>query len=176
MAVSDAKYKVGFGFGSDENGLAEQPGPANTPITYPFRSYRGNVTFGREQYGERSFDLNTDGLANYGMYADWLHSLQLAGGAQLMNSMFSGAEAYLEMWERAEGVPATRCLPARDRLTRSGIGPIRLGERVRTVLYRAGQPVSRPGRSFTYCVSGRRGAPVRAVFDARGRIANVAIR
>jgi hypothetical protein len=79
------------------------------------------------------------------------------------------------MWERAYGVPAARCLPARDRLTRSGIGPIRVGETAKAVLYRAGQPVSRPGHSFTYCISGRPGAPVRAVFDARGRIAKVAI-
>ena len=94
---------------------------------------------------------------------------------QLMNSMFQGAEAYLEMWERADGVPATRCLPARDRLTRTGIGPIRVGETAKAVLYRAGQPVSRPGHSYTYCISGRRGAPVRAVFDARGRIAKVSV-
>src|SRR5207302_9328807 len=53
MAVSDPKYQVGFGWGSDENGLAEQPGPSNTPITYPFKSYVGNVTFGREQWGQR---------------------------------------------------------------------------------------------------------------------------
>src|SRR5262249_8551593 len=155
----------------DENGLAEQPGPSNTPISYPFKSYVGNVTFGREQWGQRTFDLNTDGLANYGMYADWLRSLQLTGGTQLMNRMFQGAEASLEPWERADGVPATRCLPAHAKLTRTGIGPIRVGENARAVLFRAGQPVSRPNHSFTYCISGRRGAPVRAVFDARGRIA-----
>ncbi len=175
MAVKDAAYHVGFGWGSDENGLGAQPGPSNTPISYPFKSYGGNVTFSREQWGQRTFDLNTDGLANYGMYADWLHSLQLTGGTQLTNSMFQGAEAYLEMWERADGVPATRCLPARDRLTPTGIGPIRVGETARTVLYRAGQPVSRPGHSYTYCISGRRGAPIRAVFNSRGRIAKVAV-
>jgi hypothetical protein len=174
-AVSDPAHRIGFGWGSDENGLAEQPGPSNTPISYPFKSYDGRVTFTREQWGQRTFDLNTDGLANYGMYADWLHSLQLAGGAPLMNDMFHGAEAYLEMWERAVGVPSTRCLPASDRLTRTGIGPIRIGETAVQALYRAGQPVSRPGRSYRYCVSGRSGAPVRAVFDGRGRIARVAV-
>src|SRR5581483_4470888 len=54
-----------------------------------------------------------DGLANYGMYADWLHDVQLVGGPQVMSDVFHGAQAYLEMWERAYGVPATRCLPAR---------------------------------------------------------------
>jgi hypothetical protein len=70
QALSDPKYHFGFGYGSDMNGLAEQPGASSaTPITYPFRSYLGDVTFAREQWGQRTFDLNTDGLANYGMYA-----------------------------------------------------------------------------------------------------------
>ena len=34
------------------------------------------MTFTREQWGNRTFDLNTDGLANYGMYADYLQELQ----------------------------------------------------------------------------------------------------
>jgi hypothetical protein len=174
-AVSDPAFRLGFGYGSDENGLAEQPGPSNTPISYPFRSYDGRVTFNREQWGQRRFDLNTDGLANYGMYADWLHSVQLAGGAALMNDMFHGAEAYLEMWERAKGVPPTRCLPASARPVKTGIGPIRIGESAVQALYRAGQPVARPGRSYLYCISGRAGAPVRAVFNRRGRIAEVAV-
>ena len=109
------------------------------------------------------------------MYADWLHSLQLAGGAPLMNAMFHGAEAYVEMWERADGVPATRCLPASDKVTRTGIGPIRLGETTIQALYRAGQPVSRPGHSYRYCVSGRPGAPVTAAFNRHGRIARIAV-
>ena len=89
------------------------------------------------------------------MYADWLHQLQLVGGAPLMNDMFQGAEAYLEMWERAYGVPATSCLPSGDKLTRSGIGPLRLGETTIQALYRAGQPVSRPGtRTATACPAG----------------------
>ena len=29
-ALSDPKYTFGFGWGSDENGLAEQPGPSST--------------------------------------------------------------------------------------------------------------------------------------------------
>lgn len=174
-AVRAPGYHPGFGWGSDENGLADQPGPSNTPISYPFKSYDGRVTFTREQWGQRTFDLNTDGLANYGMYADWLHSLQVAGGPSLMASMFQGAEAYLEMWERADGVPSSRCLAAGDRLTRAGIGPIRVGATAVQALYRAGQPVSRPGNSYRYCVSGRPGVSVRAVFDSRGRITRVTI-
>jgi hypothetical protein len=109
------------------------------------------------------------------MYADWLHSVQLAGGPALMDSMFQGAEAYLEMWERADGVPSERCLSASDKRTATGLGPLHLGETTAQALYRAGQPVSRPGHSYRYCVSGRSGAPVQAVFDRRGRLARVVV-
>ena len=177
-ALSSSKYHFGFGYGSDMNGLAEQPGPSSgTPITYPFKSYDGRVTFTREQWGQRTFDLNTDGLANYGMYADWLQDLQVVGGKPMMADMFQGAEAYLETWERADGVPTTSCRPARESLTNRGLGrTIRLGDTSEATLYRAGQPSSRPGRSYRYCVTGSAGTatPVIAVFNGRGRVAAIA--
>jgi hypothetical protein len=177
-ALSDPKYHFGFGWGSDMNGLADQPGPSpGTPISYPFKSYAGKVTFTREQWGQRTFDLNTDGLANYGMYADWLHDVQVVGGAPIMADMFQGAEAYLEMWERADGVPSMSCRPAAERFTKSGLGAaIRLGDTSQAALYRAGQPRSRPGRSYRYCVNATaaRGGAVSAVFNNRGRIAMIA--
>ena len=177
-AQADPKYHFGFGWGSDMNGLADQPGPAaGTPISYPFQSYDGKVTFTQEQWGDRTFNLNTDGLANYGMYADWLRDLQVVGGNEMMADMFQGAEAYLETWERADGVPATGCLPTRARFSAAGLGrALRLGDTAQAALFRGGQPVSRPGRSFRYCVSGSagRGARVASVFNAAGRVALIA--
>jgi hypothetical protein len=174
---SDPKYHFGFGWGSDMNGLADQPGPSSgTPITYPFKSYLGNVTFTKEQWGQRTFDLNTDGVANYGMYADWLRDLQVVGGPQMMSDMFQGAESYLEMWERAYGVPAMTCRPAGERFSAVGLGrTLRLGDTSEAALYRAGQPLSRPGRSYRYCVSGPTapGAAVVSVFNTRGRVTMV---
>jgi hypothetical protein len=173
-AERDSKYHFGFGWGSDMNGLAEQPGPqAATPISYPFKSYLGHVTFTREQWGQRTFDLNKDGLANYGLYADWLNDVQTQGGAAVMNDVFQGAEAYLQMWERADGVRAMTCQPASARFTSAGLGrTLRLGDTAEHALYRAGQPLSRPGRTFRYC-AGRHGS-VTSVFNARGRVALIA--
>ena len=72
------------------------------PLRYPFRSYDGRVTFGRERTGSRAFDLGTDGVAHYGLVADLLADTEDAsGGRQAMSLLFSSAEAYLEMWERA---------------------------------------------------------------------------
>ncbi len=109
------------------------------------------------------------------MYADWLHAVQIAGGAPAMNDMFQGAESYLEMWERANGVPAMSCLPARERFSATGLGrELRLGDGAVKALYRAGQPVSRPGRSYRYCVSGDPRAVTVSVFNARGRVVLIA--
>ena len=172
-AMRDPKYPFGFGYGSDMNGLATQaPATSATPIPYPFKSYLGNVTFDREQWGQRTFDLNKDGLANYGMYADWLQELQQLGGKPLMTDMFNGAEAYLEMWERTMGVPATSCLPASAKLTRRGLGTLRLGQTSEQLLFAAGQPSSRPGRSYRYCVTG--GGQATAVFNGAGKAVLVA--
>jgi hypothetical protein len=174
-AESDPKYHFGFGYGSDMNGLAEQPGPSAPEISYPFKSYIGNVTFGQEQWGKRVFNLNTDGLANYGMYADWLHAVQIAGGPSVMGDMFQGAESYLQMWERAYGVPAMSCQPAGEQFSPAGLGRgLRLGDGFERALYRAGQPLSRPGRSYRYCIAGKQDATAVSVFNARGRVALIA--
>ena len=177
-AQAGAKYHFGFGWGSDMNGLAEQPGPSSAnPVSYPFPSYAGHVTFTREVWGQRAFDLNQDGLANYGMYADWLRSVQLAGGNTVMHDMFQGSESYLQMWERADGVPATSCFAAGARLGARGFGRrLHLGETTTQALFSSGQPVTRPGRSFRYCVTGTSTRRISAVFNARGRIVMIASR
>jgi hypothetical protein len=166
---------TGFGYGADMNGLAEQSQPATAggghPIGYPFSSFLGGVTFNRELWGQRTFDINTDGVANYGMYADWLEELRQLAGAPLMNDMFHGAEAYLEMWERAYAVPATSCRPAQDNFTAAGTSSLTLGSSSSSLLYALGQPTSRPGPSYRYCVDGSAGASVAAVFSAQDAVA-----
>ncbi|HET9104963.1 MAG TPA: Coagulation factor 5/8 type domain-containing protein [Solirubrobacteraceae bacterium] len=166
---------TGFGYGADMNGLAEESQPDTlSPIHYPFRAFAGNVTFNREVWGQRTFDLNTDGVANYGMFADWLQELQQIGGRPLLTDMFHGAEAYLEMWERAYGVPGPACLPAGARLGPSGLGALRLGAGARSVLMAAGQPAARPGMAYRWCVTGARRAGAAAVFTRSGRVRMVA--
>ena len=76
--------------------------------------------------------------------------------------MFRGAEAYLEMWERAYGVPATHCLSAAQARR------IGLREGYESVLRAAGQPLSRPGRSYQYCLAGGRRLSV--TFGRDGRV------
>ena len=93
------------GLGSDTGGFSTLPAPrddaSTSPLTYPFSSYRGDVVFGRQRSGERTFDLNTDGVAHYGLYADLLADMQQDGGGQALASLFDSAEAYLRMWQLA---------------------------------------------------------------------------
>jgi hypothetical protein len=90
--------------------------------------------------------------------------------------MGRGAEAYLQMWERAVGVPAQHCRSARGRFTRRGLGRIRLRDTSWTLLRRAGQPARRPGRAWRWCVEGRRNRRAKAValLTRRGRVGLVA--
>ncbi len=170
--LANPRFHFGFGYGSDMNGLAEQPEPTSlNPISYPFAPFKGSVSFDREQWGQKTFDLNTDGVANYGMYADWLRELQLLGGAPLMTDMFNGAESYLEMWERAQGVPGPACRPATGAFTSTGLGGVQLGASSTTTLMQAGQPSSRPGAAYRYCVTGAPGRTEGVSFRPTGTVA-----
>jgi hypothetical protein len=88
--------------GSDVNGLAGQPGPPVTEVDYPFRSRDRRIVFDRESWGDRTFDINTDGVANYGLWPDWIRAGELAGSEARLRLMYQSAENYLEMWESAQ--------------------------------------------------------------------------
>lgn len=95
-----------MGLGTDTSGFAALPGPradaAQNPFPYPFRSLDGHVRFTRERTGERVFDLNTDGVAHYGLFADLLADMQRTRrGTAALRVVFRSAEAYLETWQRA---------------------------------------------------------------------------
>jgi hypothetical protein len=147
-------YFFGWGYGADLGGLSHQPdAPSDASISYPFKSYDGKVTFDRQRTGDRTFDYTKDGVAHYGLYADWLEDLRRRGGDQLARDMWNGAEAYLEMWERADGIPGPGCRTAGSPVTTRGIGPLRVGDDWETLLRSAGQPQLR-GRAWAWCVRG----------------------
>jgi microsomal dipeptidase-like Zn-dependent dipeptidase len=99
------RHYFGVGLGTDTGGFSSLPGPrsdaSRSPLTYPFRAYYCNVRFQRERSGARSFDLNTDGVAHYGLIADLVADMQQHGGGPALRSLFRSAEAYLRMWELA---------------------------------------------------------------------------
>ena len=150
-------YSFGWGYGADLGGLSQQPrAPEGESISYPFKSYDGKVTFERQTTGERTFDYAKEGVAHYGLYADWFEDLRRLGGDQMAKDMWDGAEAYLQMWERAVGVRTPGCEePRQPAITRLGLNGLKLGADWTTVLRLAGQPQQR-GRAWSYCVQGKR--------------------
>ncbi|HKP89511.1 MAG TPA: hypothetical protein VJT75_05995 [Thermoleophilaceae bacterium] len=144
-------YKLGWGEGADLGGLAAQPDARAGAIRYPFKSYDGRVTFDRQRSGQRTFDYNKEGVAHYGLYPDWYEDVRKLGGAKLKNDMMNGAEAYLEMWERARGVRVRKCTNPFRNVTAHGLGKIRLGMTWERLLSVAGQPQQR-NRAWSWCV------------------------
>ncbi|MFI2376295.1 discoidin domain-containing protein [Streptomyces sp. NPDC018964] len=100
------EYGVGYGYGTDMNGVGGWPAPrgADAPdaVTYPFRSVDGGSVLDRQTTGERTWDLNTDGAAHYGLVPDWIEDIRRVGGRHVVDDLFRGAESYLDTWGASE--------------------------------------------------------------------------
>jgi microsomal dipeptidase-like Zn-dependent dipeptidase len=93
---------VPLALGSDINGLVVQPSPragckpGNECVTY-------SAQFPKPD----RWDYNQDGVAHVGLFPDILRDVETQpGGAQTVDSLFNGAEAFAVMWERAESLKA----------------------------------------------------------------------
>jgi microsomal dipeptidase-like Zn-dependent dipeptidase len=100
----------GVGLGTDVGGFSTLPAAradaAARPLAYPFRVDGQGPSFTRQVTGTRTFDLNADGVAHYGLLPDLLaDTARQPGGRQAMGLLFRSAEAYLRMWELAWRAP-----------------------------------------------------------------------
>ncbi|GAA1568487.1 hypothetical protein GCM10009678_59120 [Actinomadura kijaniata] len=103
----DGRYLFGFGYGLDANGMGPLPPPradaGKNPLRYPYRSpVDPGVTLTRQTTGQRTWDVNTEGVAHYGLVPDWIADMRNIAGSEITDDLARGAEAYLRMWERAE--------------------------------------------------------------------------
>lgn len=190
LGWADPRYYFGFGFGADINGLGAQGNPRGAdvpnPVTYPFTGL-GGVTVSKQVSGQRVYDVNVDGVAHYGLYPDWIQDLRQIGGpgtgprsgSAIAEDMARGPEAYLQTWERAEGVRPDPCRNPELRRTASAFaGVVRPGMTTTQVMRAVGQPYLRLDTRFVYCV--RTGASasspvqrVRVRFTPGGRVTEV---
>ena len=177
----NSRFYNGFGYGADMNGFGSQGGPRNpdkNPVTYPFKSFDGEVTLQKQTSGERVYDINVDGVAHYGLYPDWVEDLRKIAGDGIVEDMARGAESYLQMWERAYGIRAAhRCPAGGGDFTSRSLKQKRLGLTAEQLLRRVRrQPLTR-GRAWVYCVREPRTyerARTFVVFNKRERVALVA--
>ncbi|MPY56260.1 hypothetical protein FNH08_03425 [Streptomyces spongiae] len=100
------KYNVGYGYGTDMNGVGGWPAPrgadTSNPVKYPFTSVDGGSVIDKQTTGQRTWNLNTDGAAHYGLVPDWIEDIRLVGGQDVVNDLFRGAESYLDTWGASE--------------------------------------------------------------------------
>jgi len=111
--IEDAGGYPAEGFGFDLNGFAGAPGPRfgdevcdgmqQDPITYPFDSIAGDVTFEEPQVGNRTIDFNTEGFVHIGMLPELLEDARRDAVDEAdLEPLFRSAEGYIRMWEKSE--------------------------------------------------------------------------
>ncbi|MDQ3913960.1 MAG: hypothetical protein M3323_01325 [Actinomycetota bacterium] len=154
---ADERFLFGIGYGSDTNGFSNQGQPrrdnAANPVRYPFEGF-GGATLHRQVSGTRApYDVNRDGVAHYGLYPDWIEDFRMQAGQEIVDEMLLGPEAYLQMWERAIGVPGSSCRSDVPDLTADDFARLREGMTAEEVLRTLGQPRSRLGSQFDYCMA-----------------------
>jgi hypothetical protein len=176
---ADPRYYWGIGYGADMNGLGAQGDPrganVTNPVTYPFKGING-ITINKQTAGQRVWDINVDGVAQYGLYPDWIEDLAKVAGADgtaITDDMTRGPEAYLQMWERAEGIAPDSCRNPELRKKVSAVQRlIRPGMSTRAVMRAVGQPYTRLGHTFGFCAKakGHPSVKMKVTFTQRGKV------
>ncbi len=113
LAASMGAYpSVPLGF--DLNGFAGAPGARfpegacgveqQDPVTYPFTSYAGDVTFTEPWLGTRAVNFNQEGMVHIGLLPELLEDARHDGpeADASLEPLFRSAEAWIRMWEKAE--------------------------------------------------------------------------
>jgi microsomal dipeptidase-like Zn-dependent dipeptidase len=182
-AEADPRFYFGLGYGADVGGFHAQP-PARrvadaAGVSYPFVGL-GGVVIDKAHSGTKVWDVNSDGVAQYGLYPDWIQDMRVLAnkekpgeGDLLFHDMARSAEAYLQMWERALGVRGDACRADVADLTASQFSSIDNGMTWVKVLHSLGQPKSRQNGEYHYCLTGGRSGIVS--FDQRGNVTGTSI-
>lgn len=119
----------GFGFGTDTDGLSGQESPRGTiaagkEVKYPFTLFTGapfstlsdfngktGVIFRQPEERNaagagRTWSMDMDGSAHYGMMSDLVEEMRQEGTPQEMQTLFNAAERYIRTWEATEASAA----------------------------------------------------------------------
>lgn len=183
LGWADKRFYFGFGYGADINGLAEQGSPrgadAKNKVTYPITGL-GGVKIDKQRSGSRVYDINRDGVSHYGLYPDWIEDLRhLAGATQgkaIVEDLTRGSEAYLQTWERAQGIRPDSCRNPGLRRTPAAVKRlVRKGMTTTAVMKKVGQPYTRLGTRYGICArtAKHKRVPMTIAFTRAGRVRSV---
>ena len=105
-----ASFFFGVGYGSDTNGLGAQAGPrpgaAHNPVTYPYRTFDGGTVMQQSRSGSRALGRQHRRRRQLRPVPRLRRGPAPHRGPQIVADMANGAEAYLQMWARAEAFAA----------------------------------------------------------------------
>jgi len=120
LCPQETPLGVGFiGLGTDANSLVKTPRapmldpvgpPRSTDIYNPNNPVNAGVPpLSRSTQGTRTWDYNTDGVAHYGMFADFLRDVRtlpanatMTGRQIFDDQMMYGADYFYRMWLKAD--------------------------------------------------------------------------
>ena len=98
------KGSIGEACAGGDSSEADAQNPA-TRVRYPFLTLTPGTPLPLKQssVSGRTFDFNTEGMAHFGLFPDFVQDLRSQGVTdQELAPLFRSAEAYLQMWNRAE--------------------------------------------------------------------------
>jgi hypothetical protein len=97
VAASQFVGRGRVSFGTDLNGLVKGAVPYNGVNIY-------TAFFPMSKTGDRTFDYRKDGVAHYGMMADFLRDMALKpkNGEYVRGNIMDNAEYFARIWEKAE--------------------------------------------------------------------------
>jgi hypothetical protein len=87
--------------GSDINGFVVMPRPEACKGA---NCVQYSAAFPKARMGNKEWDYNRDGVAHIGLFPDFLRKVELLGGRDIVDKLFTGAESVAVMWEQAEKV------------------------------------------------------------------------
>jgi hypothetical protein len=96
-AVLHASGMAPAGFGTDTDGLViGMPARDGSHVVY-------DASFPMSKMGSRQWDYNRDGVAHYGMIADYIKDMEsIPGSAGLVDTLMNGADYFMDSWLKAE--------------------------------------------------------------------------
>lgn len=144
------KPLFGFGFGTDTNGLSNQAAPrgdieTGQEVNYPYTLFEGGVFKDIDAFDNiqgvvfeqprtkapdgrgRTWALDMDGSAHYGMLSGMVEEIRQEGTAEQMRNLFDSAEHYLRTWEltvkASEAIQAKGIQPEPEGILRAAPKP-----------------------------------------------------
>jgi hypothetical protein len=127
------RYPIAVGYGADQNGLANQPGPRGgddvVPVDYDnIRLFRGAGWSGRFSglpavpvslltvpESGKYWNVDEVGVAHYGLIPDVVEQIRIEadGDTKYLDGFYNSAAAYIRLWKQTVEASAARPAPVR---------------------------------------------------------------